>query len=622
MINSETLEMKWLNRDMLFSVISGLIFLAVFYFGYKQIPDNFYQYRDDGIITMSHAKNLADYGTIGINPSGERVEGYSTPAQFIVYYTLYKCTGISFKTYSLLQTFLASFLLGFIFIKFFKTNYKVGLFLSLLSSLLLTRNPSFLGWHGSGMENAITHVLFLTAIYLLFKMYSEEKINYTFAFIIFFASIARIESIYYIFPLLFIFAISWYYKRKNLSALYFLLIVMGIWLTFNGLRYLYFGDFLPNTAYGQTISMSQKIKALFSLSTRYYLKTAAISNEIMKMHFGYLSLIALPLIFFIRKQKEYLFVTALLIVTVLTSCFTPFLFGRSRIDPTRTTTHLAVIIVVLLSLLISKLCQKRHTYWILPLFTGVLIIFSLLTAVKPYYLGWEMHYFNSIRKEFITLKEQHNINRPTVGNFDLGVMSWYKQFNIIDLGRLGNPVISRILKKRDDEMLADYIFDLTAPDFIELHDSPARQLHVLFEDKRFRELYTPVREVRSPWLEKYAQKYLLVMKGLWIRKDIKKDSISRERLFLDKLQENISIDVIKAELHHCSTLNSPNAYTYAARSLYRMIPELVEKGIYKDVIKLFKTSHASTFDVALLTGRQNPHWFKEIIAFLKQYKKR
>jgi hypothetical protein len=65
-------------------VLCGCLFALILFLGTRNIPKNFYRIRDDGLITLSHAKNLIDYGFIGVNPSGERVEGYSAPVQFIL----------------------------------------------------------------------------------------------------------------------------------------------------------------------------------------------------------------------------------------------------------------------------------------------------------------------------------------------------------------------------------------------------------------------------------------------------------------------------------------------------------------------------------------------------------
>lgn len=40
--------------------------------------------RDDGVITLSHARNFVEFGTIGVSPGGDRVEGFSSPLHFVV----------------------------------------------------------------------------------------------------------------------------------------------------------------------------------------------------------------------------------------------------------------------------------------------------------------------------------------------------------------------------------------------------------------------------------------------------------------------------------------------------------------------------------------------------------
>ena len=83
-------------------LIAGAIFLGFYSLAISKIPTNFYQARDDGVITMSHAKNLAKFGTISINSSGERVEGFSSPLEFWLYYIVYII--ILFTAFDLLHT--------------------------------------------------------------------------------------------------------------------------------------------------------------------------------------------------------------------------------------------------------------------------------------------------------------------------------------------------------------------------------------------------------------------------------------------------------------------------------------------------------------------------------------
>ncbi len=92
------------NRSLQLSLLGGAIFCALFYWSYADIPDRLYQVRDDGVITMSHARNWVDYGFIGVNPSGERVEGYSAPVQFFIYALAYRLSGVGYDAYAVAQT--------------------------------------------------------------------------------------------------------------------------------------------------------------------------------------------------------------------------------------------------------------------------------------------------------------------------------------------------------------------------------------------------------------------------------------------------------------------------------------------------------------------------------------
>src|SRR5258705_14002865 len=99
-------------REVGLALLGGLIFCAVFYSRYSVLSPDLYVLRDDGLITMSHAKNWVDYGFIGVSPSGGRVEGFSAPLQFLIYAVLYAVTRIGYQSYAALQTLVCTFALG------------------------------------------------------------------------------------------------------------------------------------------------------------------------------------------------------------------------------------------------------------------------------------------------------------------------------------------------------------------------------------------------------------------------------------------------------------------------------------------------------------------------------
>lgn len=167
-----TFHMTPRNRILFFSLLSGILFVVIFsLIGYHPIPSSYYLNRDDGIITLSHARNFVEYGTISINPSGELVEGFSAPVQFWLFAGLYKLTHISYDWYNQIQTYLSTFFIGMIFVLLFEEVGWEAVGLSMLAAFMLARDPSFIIWHGSGMENALTHSLFLLSFYLMVRTF-------------------------------------------------------------------------------------------------------------------------------------------------------------------------------------------------------------------------------------------------------------------------------------------------------------------------------------------------------------------------------------------------------------------------------------------------------------------
>lgn len=604
------------NKGILFSLLSGLIFLAVFEIGLHQIPNNYYENRDDGIITLSHAKNLADFGSISVNPSGERVEGFSSPAQFVLYYVVYKISGISYQTYNKYQTIIFTFLLGFLFMRFFKTKYILGIIFSIFSAVMFVLDTSFLEWHASGMENAIFHFFFLLTIFLLYKMFSERKIYYLFSFFIFFASISRIESMYYVGPILFIFSIFWLKNMKNYKGVYFSLLVLVFWVIFSLFRYIYFNDFLPNTAFAHGISILERLRAHILFAPGIYNHTFEQMKLIFIRHHGFLVFISLLGFVFTRKSKEWLFLFLILISFIFLICIYPVFFGDSILDRTRTSSHMAVLAVTLISMTIFHMKRKKQLFYGILIFFSLSILSAKIYAVKPYDLAWSTDIFLSIREELLDLQKEHDLFRPTVCNADLGAISWYKDFNIVDLGRLGNPILSRL---KDQKSIANYIYDFAAPDFIEIHEAWSCLYSYLFEDERFTKMYEPYREQRTRWLNENCQESVSAKTGIWIRKDIKIDSHSRERQLIDKLKENLSISIIENELEVRPEKQNVLSSLYIVRSVYRFLPELIGKGYLKELKNLFLNTKTSLYDLAVLQCRNNSRWHKNILSFLNGY---
>ncbi|MBM3294474.1 MAG: hypothetical protein FJY82_08100 [Candidatus Aminicenantes bacterium] len=442
-------------KNFLAACAAGALFAAIFAFAYGRIPAPLYENRDDALITLSHARNLAEHGTIGVNPSGERVEGFSSPAQFLVFLPLYLLFGLSYGVFFKVQTFACAFLLGFFISKFFKPSAAAGLAASAALAVLLARNAAFLEWHGSGIENALA---------------------------------------------------------------------------------------------------------------------------------------------------------------------APFIFGPSALDIVRTTTYAAPLSLLLCGLAIFHLPRLS---WRLGA-AGAVFALAIIGGGRnaaPYYLPWNTEDFRSWKADFLSLAEEHDLFRPAVANADLGLMSWSKEFNVVDLGRLGSPVLSRLPSGGNDRRAADYFFELAAPDFVEIHDNWACRWAALFADPRFRELYEPVREERTEWLERHCPA-TKAMTGLWVRRDIGKGSSSRERRLVDDLRRGPSAERVRAELESLGSGDGRAPAFYVVRAVYRFLPEFAARGEIGPLRRLFDKTPEAGYALAVLDCRTRAGWFKRVLSFLEKYAQR
>ena len=675
----------------LLALLGGLIFVVFFYWTYSDMETGsdtgtgFYHVHDDGIITMSHAKNLVDYGFIGVNPSGDRVEGYSAPVQFFVYAAAYGLTGIGYETYAHVQTALFTILLGALFILFFKGNRVRTLALCVIAAFILSTQMRFLHWHSSGMENPITHVLFFATLLILYSFAKNEKINYPIAYlwatIVFLATISRLESVYHIAPLLVIFSGFWLFKFKNLSGFYFSSLVFILWFSYHLWRYIYFGDLLPNTAYGQNISVGDRLLNWISWQQRYINQSIGWSNKIFFDHGGHLLLAVTPFLFFVRRQKAVLLFFLLIGSLVLTAYFHPFVFGKARLGLERTTTHLALVMalgitaifyfteykkyirwipasllaglsaisnvvepyrvslsfvrrqkaVLLFFLLIGSLVltayfhpfvfgkapfalaktitppalfvalgitaifyfmeHKKYILWIAPasLLIGLLAVSNVVVRDRMSYL------FLELRQDFTKTAEIESLPRPTMATSALGVLSWYKEFNVVDIGWLGTPIIAKI---RQGPIVADYFFDYAAPDMFETRIAWFCTHRPIFEDPRFREMYTPLKEVfRKKPLGCGAKLY----SGQWVRKNIQRGAKTKERILIDDLKTDLSVARLRQELNDCQSAPQRNC-VYVARTAFRFLPEFREQGKIDALNEVFLTSRTKDYDLYLING--------------------
>jgi len=598
------------QHSWLYATLGGFIFLLFFYLAYSQIDSNFYQHRDDGVITLSHAKNWIDFGFIGVNPSGERLEGYSAPVQFFLFALAYLLSGIAYATFMDWQTLPSTFLLGFIFVLYFVRQPYFALGAAALGASALTLCTSFFEWHASGMENAITHVLFAGSVYGLYRFALGQKIQWSWVLIFALASLSRLDGLYHIAPILLCFALYWRLVQKQWQGFYVLACVALLWLVYQGWRYYYFGSLASNTLLAQHLNLGGRLEAIFTLQTWYFLDSLKLSQVIWTHHAGVLLFLIAPLALVARWQRASALLFGLCICLIFTALFNPFLFGETRLDPTRSTTQMAFFTLVAFFCVVQN-CSNR---W-LAIGAAILMLPLLMwLRTPPYYLCCGVTSFSPIGDEARIIAQQQGLDRPSFANPDLGIISWNKEFNLLDLGMLGSSIFAKV---RQGPILANYFFDFAAPDLIETHDTwSCHYWHTLFSDPRFEQRYRPIRQTQV----RYGScQDTLLPKGIWLRRDIEQGANTPERRLLDDLQHNLSTERLAQELERCQQANSQAANcAYVARAAYRYLPEFKKQGKAQDLTAIFDRSPSRPFDQWFITGYANAQAYQAALDWLTQ----
>lgn len=594
----------------LFAILGGSIFLLIFYIAYGQIESNFYHHRDDGLITLSHAKNWIDFGFIGVNPSGERLEGYSAPVQFFLFALAYLLGGISYASFMDWQTLIGTFLLGYIFVLYFVRQPYFALGAAALGAIALSLCTAFLEWHGSGMENPITHVLFAGSVYLLYRFALEQKIQFAWVLIFVLASLSRLDGLYHLFPILLCFALYWYFVEKKWQGFYFLGCFVLLWLAYQGWRYYYFGSLASNTLLAQQLNVGGRLEAIFTLQRWYFVDALQLSKMIWTNHAGVLLWLIVPLAFVVRWQRTTALLFALCICLVLTAGFNPLLFGETRLDPTRSTTQMAFFVLVAFFCVVQN-CSRK---WLAVCATALMLPLLFWMHTAPYYLCCGVSSFSPIGDEARVIAQQQELDRPSFANPDLGVISWNKEFNLLDLGMLGSSIFAKV---RQGPILADYFFDFAAPDLIETHETwSCHYWHTLFSDPRFEERYRPIRQT----VVRYGSCLDTPLpKGIWVRRDIEKGANTAERRLIDDLKQHLSTERLAQELARCQKNHSQvSDCAYVARAAYRYLPEFKKQGTTHDLANRLDQSKSRPFDQFLLTGYANAQAYQVALDWFAQ----
>lgn len=608
------------RQGYIYMLAGGLVFLAVLGVAYSRIESINYEYRDDGVITMSHAKNLIDHGHIGVNPSGERVEGFSAPVQFWTYSLVYALFGTHFTDFADMQTLVCTFLMGFFFVGIFHKKWLAGLLVSVPAAWFMSLHISFLEWHASGMENAVTHALLFGVLFLLTKFLYEGRIAMGWAVFIALASLSRLESIYHIMPVMLVFVAFMKHEQGSWKGFRFVGLVLALWSLYHVWRLWYFGTLEPNTGAAQGISVGENLASSFKRAEGHVSYSISLGQEILQTHGGWWLLVLVPLFPFINwnPRRRWIFFAGMALV--LTSFLNPFLFGPTRLDTTRSTTFLTPVLALVLAHILPGFALLKRRSLAIPLAAIMAFLLYVMTPsllVKPHYICCSILRYEEVAEAARDFGNENDLHRVNLATPDLGKISYLKEFNITDIGLLGSPLMAKMY--RDKDMLEAYFLGFAQPDFIQIHEGFAKDYGRLLIGEKFTEVYAPLETKRTEWLRVHAPDLGSLEEGYYVRRDLLKSSGSREWRLIQDMKAGIDPKRIEAELSLAVDADDPAAHQYVVRSAFRFLPEIKQAGLYREVLDLFASTPSAPYDQAVLSSGRNRSWIKDAGDYLDAY---
>lgn len=596
---------------LLASALAGCAYVIVFK-RFAPLPASEYSYRDDAVITLSHAKNLVEYGAIGIDAAGARVEGFSTPLQFWIFTLVYAVTRCNYPVFLDWQVAICNFLLGASVLALFRTRPWLGLVSTIAVAFWLTSCLRFFGWHGSGMENAYMHVLFVALIAGCVRTLSQQRVPWWLIVCASCASLCRLESIVHVAPLLVLWSSAYYAQVRSFAAVRGSALVLLGWGLYQVYRITYFGAFTPNTGTAEGVDVMASLHGLITGHLPQQAKQLSALRQIAGEHRAYLALAGLPLLAFGRRDRARSTLVLMLVSLATTGLLHPLLFGPARLDPVRTTSFVALIAPLLIA---TQWCE-------LPRWPARVLSALALAPVLYLYLRFEPpsdKFFccpivraDRILDTCLAQARKEELSRASLANPDLGRISFRKQVLLYDMGLLGSPPLAAF--KGDHENTARYVLQYALPDFVELHGGWSCEYEYLLRDPRFRERYSPLPAGQKLGLGSGCRGGA----GIWFRNDMARSSGSAERQLHDALRAKLDPQRIAQELARCDQEPDRSACAYVVRSAYRFIPELVASDSLDEVLGLFQHTKIRAYAVNVLGARNHGLWYKPVVTFVRQ----
>ncbi len=597
-----------------FPALAGAVtFLVLFYSRLSYIPLDYWKNRDDGVITLSSAKHFVDFGFLGVSPSGEMVEAFSAPLQGLIFGLFYWMTSVGYDSYTMYQGFIFTALLGGIVGVFFSIhlqNQKIAVGATIFSSLLMLYSGNFMVWHFSGMENCLSHAVVAMTITFgwLFATNSYRPKKYA-APLLALIAFSRIDLVIEVGGILLLASVLRYQKTSWKEPISFFLYFLLSWMGLLGLKWLCTGSMIPNTAGAQLIEPSKNLFRFFTTEGRA--DVFALLSLMRERQMLNLAFILAPLVIFCVPTFRVRSAIILLYGAIGCALFRGYLFGGARLDPVRTVSYLSLVHALLAGTILFNFRFPLKFRFLSSVVVLLPVIAQNFWSRAPN-ACCSSEEFEAIRCAALMIKEEHKIHRPLLAHPDLGAISFHKDFNIYDFGRLANPVLTKL--KSEDE-IQTHFFLLTAPDIVEITPYWRERNVAVMSSPLFLQRYSRT----TTGMEKC---HLSSVYDFYIRNEIALGAATRERYLNDLMARSLDPELIKEELHRCTSSNPADCF-YVARVLFRYLPEIRASGLMLSFENSLLSSSASQLFKRYMTARiyssHDSSWSGKYIEVLRDF---
>lgn len=484
------------------------------------VPGGWWRWRDDAVITLSHARGWVDFGVPSVSAAGERVEGYSAPLQMLLASAFYRLGGSGWERFLDVQVVLGLALSG-CFVAYLLRVVVPGageaalVAGSSVAAVVGLSTWAALGWMVSGMENSLTVPLLLaTMVALVGVLTFENHRGYALGLAVGLAGITRTELAVLLIPTLAIAVIGLWRSRRHV-ALRSVAIAVSIWAAAYLWRLATFRTLLPNSAVVQdrTDLAIADVAVLVALAVPVVAVVVAWGVERLRMLAAVGLGLTLAIVGILAVTSDAGWAIAgltpvmtiglagatvvaatvavigvgghLAWVAILVVGWIPAvqqtLFGAARLDANRIGAESLILLssaagVVVAGAIAASPADRRAgaaraagaaTAAVLAAI-GIAFVVEAAERSEPERLCCEIAWYSTVLDEAASHSSEVGLPRSIVATPDLGKYSFAKEAIVVDLGYLGDPVMAELKRLRPD-VIETYLRRVQVPDLFEVH---------------------------------------------------------------------------------------------------------------------------------------------------------